>query len=108
MGHMSLRFATEVRHSLHSMLGFLELAVEEPLSERQSDYLTHCRNGADRLLRSASDLWELNQAYAAPPTPSVFEIGTAVSEVVDLAQRCAERKGLKLERVLEAGAARQV
>jgi len=103
MGQMSLRFATEVRHSLHSMLGFLELAVEEPLSDRQLVYLAQCRTGADRLLRVASDLWELSQPESPPHPCSAFQVEDAVSEVVDLTRIFASRKGLDLECVFPAG-----
>lgn len=103
MGQMSLRFATEVRHSLHGMLGFLELAIEEPLSVRQAAYLERCRSGADRLLRIASDLWELSQPDIPPAVRSTFEARTAVEEVIDLVRGLAEHKGLTLECACAAG-----
>src|SRR5689334_3484869 len=97
MGQMSLRLATEVRHSLHSMLGFLELAIQEPFAARQAIYLEKCRNGADRLLRVSNDLWEMNQTELGTAEPQTFELATAVAEVVDLLRGQAEHKQLTLE-----------
>src|SRR2546430_116642 len=80
----SLTFLTEVRHSLHSTLGFLELALAGPLSVRQLGYLKQSRTSADRLLQLSNDLWELSAPEPVPQTCSSFAVDTAVSEVADL------------------------
>jgi len=97
MQEILLRFATEVRHSLHCMLGCIELAVEEPLSEAQLSHLARCRAGGDRLLQISSDLWELSQSDPTPAAWSSFPLAAAILEVVDLERVFAERKGHVLD-----------
>ena len=53
------RLGDEVRETLHQIMGLMGVMTDEPLSERQSQYLARCRASADRLLSGANDLAEL-------------------------------------------------
>jgi signal transduction histidine kinase len=55
----------EVRQALHSMMGMLELAAEEPSAAARADYLSRCRSSADSLLQIAKDVDELAEAEPA-------------------------------------------
>lgn len=92
-----LRLTTEVRQALHSMLGFLELAVEEPLSEWQRHCLAQCRSSADGLMRSTADIAELSCTEPIPEAKSCFQIAAILAEVAEIEQVRAERKGLSFE-----------
>src|SRR5262249_49038989 len=97
MEEILLRLTIEVRHALHSMLGFMELARGEPLSERQEHCLAECRSVADQLLQLANDASELAHPEALREARSTFEAAAAIFEVAEIERARAERKGLAFD-----------
>jgi CheY-like chemotaxis protein len=90
------RLATEVRHTLHHVLGSIELASEEPLSREQTRYLGRCRESAHELLRIANDVSELADSGAFTETPSRFEPSELLEGFKNLIGIRATRKDLTL------------
>lgn len=108
MESILLRLGVEVRQSLHHMLGLLEMASEEPLSETQSQSLIRCREAGDQLLRTANDLAELARPetiaeIAATSGGAAYSPAEAVREVAGLMQTLAERKGLSFKLTIKSG-----
>ena len=94
MDPLFLRLSSEVRQGLHHILGLIELASEEPLSESQSYSLDHCREAADQLRRTADDLTELGRQEGPVGAGAAFSPSEAVGEIAGLMGALAERKGL--------------
>jgi CheY-like chemotaxis protein len=85
----------EVRQSLHHLMGMLELAVEEPLSPAQAEYLSQCRAGADQLLQIANDVTELGSPERPHSRVSTFCPTAMVEEVAAIMAALSRRKGLE-------------
>jgi CheY-like chemotaxis protein len=60
---------TEARNSMHTILGFMELAAEVPLDPSRLASAALGRASADQLLRSIDDVRELTGDTASSPSP---------------------------------------
>jgi CheY-like chemotaxis protein len=87
------RLGDEVRETLHQIMGLMELVTEEPLSERQSQYLSRCRSSADQLLCDANDLAELTRDEFPQGESSPFRVASAVEEIAGLMWLLADHRG---------------
>jgi CheY-like chemotaxis protein len=87
------RLGDEVRETLHQIMGLMELITEEPLSERQSQYLSRCRASADQLLCDANDLAELAGVEFPRAEPSPFPVAGTVEEIAGLMWLLAGKRG---------------
>jgi CheY-like chemotaxis protein len=87
------RLGDEVRETLHQIMGLMELMTEEPLSERQSQYLSRCRASADQLLCDANDLAELAGVEVPQAEPVPFHLSNTIEEVAGLMWLLASRRG---------------
>jgi CheY-like chemotaxis protein len=96
------RIGDEVRETLHQVMGLLELITEEPLSERQSQYLARCRASADQLLCGANDLAELARVELPSAEPSPFRVESTVEEIAGLMRLLAVGRGAAFHWKLEA------
>jgi CheY-like chemotaxis protein len=92
---LSFKLERELRQSLHSLMGLLELAAEEPSSPAQAEYLSQCRAGADQLLQTANDVDELASPECVHSPRSTFCLGGMVKEVAEIMEALARRKGLE-------------
>jgi CheY-like chemotaxis protein len=101
MESSTLRLSNKVREALHNITGLLDLASEEPLSETQLEYLSRCRESAERLVRTANDLAELDRSSVISQT-APFAMAGAMAEVADLMAALAHRKGLLFDWNLDA------
>jgi CheY-like chemotaxis protein len=96
------RLGDEVRETLHQIMGLMELIVEEPLSDRQAQYLSRCRASADQLLCDANDLAELAGVEYPRAEPSPFPVAGTVEEIAGLMWLLASRRGTSFHWKLEA------
>jgi CheY-like chemotaxis protein len=87
------RLGDEVRETLHQIMGLMELMTEEPLSERQSQYLSRCRASADQLLCDANDLAELAGVEFPKAEPVPFPLSSTIEEIAGLMWLLASRRG---------------
>jgi CheY-like chemotaxis protein len=87
------RLGDEVRETLHQIMGLMELMTEEPLSERQSQYLSRCRASADQLLCDANDLAELAGVEFPRAEPVPFHVSSTIEEIAGLMWLLASRRG---------------
>lgn len=105
---MLLRLATEIRETLHQMLGSIELAAEPSLSKAQADHLSRCCIGIDQLLRTANDISELAHPEASPYCPAPFRLMEVMDAVTELLGPRAARKGLELRCAVDPAVPRYV
>jgi len=96
------RLGDEVRETLHQIMGLMELMTEEPLSERQSQYLARCRASADQLLSGANDLAELARVEFPSAEPSPFRVESTIEEIAGLMWLLANRRGAAFHWKLDA------
>jgi CheY-like chemotaxis protein len=95
-GPLLLKLGNEVRHTLHHMLGLLELAEAEAPVPLRSRYLSLCKANAEQLLWVANDVSELTIEEAAPRSVR-FQFGEMVEDLVKVIKPLADRKGLTFE-----------
>lgn len=86
----------EIRETLHSLMGMLELVREEPLTENQSQCLARCQAGADHLMSSANDVLELARIEPPPYASDPLELEHTVEEIASVMQLLAESRGQEL------------
>jgi CheY-like chemotaxis protein len=96
------RIGDEVRETLHQIMGLMDLITEEPLSERQSQYLARSRASADQLLCGANDLAELARVELPSAEPSPFRVESTVEEIDGLMRLLAVGRGAAFHWRLEA------
>lgn len=90
-----LKLGNEVRQGIHHMLGLLDFAAEEPLTSGQLECFDRCRAAADRLLRTAGDLAELDHTSTRPRQLAPFDLPEAIQEIAALMGTLAGRVGLE-------------
>lgn len=95
-----IRLGGEVRERLHIVMGLMELIAEEPLSHKQSDYLSRCQASMDVLLSVSNDLLELAEADA-PISIEEFELESALTQTAVLMRVVAESRGLEFGWTIE-------
>jgi CheY-like chemotaxis protein len=105
---MLLRLATEIRETLHQILGSIELASEPSLSKAQADHLSRCCVSIDQLLRTANDISELALTEPYPYSPAPFRVAEVMGAVVELLGPRAARKGLELRCTVDPAVPRYV
>jgi CheY-like chemotaxis protein len=94
----------DVRHTLHEVLGMIELVAEEPLSKNQMSHLARCRQGVEQLLYQTNDLIELANPALPAPAAEPFAVAETVTEVVQLMSLLSAGKGVNLKWTLDAKA----
>ena len=102
MEALFLRLGNEVRQGIHHMMGLVELAAEEPFTESQLNYLNRCREAANELLRTASDLAELARPEGFIAASATFSAYHAIGEIAGLMGALAERKDLSFHWTADA------
>jgi CheY-like chemotaxis protein len=105
---MLLRLATEIRETLHQILGSIELAAEPSLSKEQADHLSQCCVRIDQLLRTANDISELALPEPSPYPPAPFRVTDVMDAVAELLGPRAARKGLDLRCAMDPSVPRYV
>jgi CheY-like chemotaxis protein len=105
---MLLRLATEIRETLHQILGSIELAAEPSLSKDQADHLSQCCVRIDQLLRTANDVSELANSEPSPNQTAPFRVTDVMDAVTELLGPRAARKGLILQCTLDPAVPRYV
>ncbi len=105
---MLLRLASEIRETLHQILGSIELASEPSLSKAQADHLSRCCVSIDQLLRTANDISELALTDPSPHSPAPFRVTDVMDAVTELLGPRATRKGLELRCTVDPAVPRYV
>jgi CheY-like chemotaxis protein len=105
---MLLRLASEIRETLHQILGSIELASEPSLSKAQADHLSRCCVSIDQLLRTANDISELALTEPSPYSPTPFRVTDVMDAVTELLGPRATRKGLELRCAVDPAVPRYV
>nr|WP_255772147.1 MULTISPECIES: PAS domain-containing protein [Halorhodospira] len=91
----------DLRTPLNALMGFLELLDEPDLPERQrAEYMKHCRQGAERLLRLIDTLLDLTrlQAGQLELRPEVFSLPDLIDGQCTMLEATAREQGLSLTR----------
>lgn len=88
------KLCNEVRHTLHHVMGLIELVAEEPLADKQARRLSQCRTSADQLLRIANDVTELAAPFRPAGVGEPFALAAMVEEVAEVMGLLASWKGL--------------
>jgi CheY-like chemotaxis protein len=90
-------FNGEARNSMHSILGFLELVREGPLTPAQGDHIEACRTAADRHFRSVEDVRTiLGVVSEERPVVTNFVPSDLFGQVADVVGLITGRKGMGL------------
>ncbi|MFN3322374.1 MAG: response regulator [Bryobacteraceae bacterium] len=100
----------ELRTPLHTIIGFSELLLEElegPLNDKQKRFLGHIQQDSKHLLELINDILDLSKIEAGRVElrPEVFDMSSAIQEVLDSVRRLAEDKGILIESRLHDGTA---
>lgn len=95
--HLLARLSSEVRDTLHQILGGVEIISGEPLSRQQTKHLDRCRESARELLRIANDVSELADFGPFHETPSAFELSRELEQFGTLVGIRAAHKKLDLQ-----------
>jgi len=95
VAHMS----HEIRTPLNGILGFLELAKKETLSEELNDHLSHAQDAAQHLLNIANNVIDASriEANALKLSNVKFSPSTLLDKVGQLLNLEAQKKRLKLQ-----------
>lgn len=95
VAHMS----HEIRTPLNGILGFLELARKETLSEELNDHLSHAQDAAQHLLNIANNVIDASriEANALKLSNVKFSPLTLLDKVGQLLNLEAQKKGLELQ-----------
>ena len=91
----------DLRTPLNALMGFLELLNDPDLSERQrAEYMKHCRQGAERLLRLIDTLLDLTrlQAGQLELRPETFSLPDLIDGQCTMLEATAREQGLSLTR----------
>jgi len=85
--------STEARNSMHTILGFMDLANDSRLNQAQRAAATTGRSSADRLLRSIDDVRELVSQLPSPPALSEeLDLTLLAGEIADLMNLASGRR----------------
>ena len=81
LGYLS----NEARNAMHSIVGLMEMGLDESRDPGERAGVDLCRASADRLLRSMDDIQALFSDEAlAPGTPEEFDLQIALEDIVEL------------------------
>jgi len=97
------KLENEVRNGLHSVMGTLELIGQGPLTPAQSDYLRACKASTDHLLRSVQNVSIFCSSETEDARVSLFSLHEAMSDLMNLMEPLARRKGLALSCEIRPG-----
>ncbi|SFM26001.1 ATP-binding protein [Marinobacter zhejiangensis] len=88
----------ELRTPLNSMLGNLELIADEPLSDKQEDYLRTARRSTEDLLTVISDILDISRMDRGKLAldNSAFDVRQLIQNCVATYRHVAEQHGLTL------------
>jgi len=89
----------EIRTPINGIVGMAELLAATRLDDRQRRYLDTVHRSAESLIEIVNDVLDLSKVEAgrAELNPVDFDLGTTVSDVVELMRARAHGKGLWLE-----------
>ncbi|MCG5539537.1 PAS domain-containing sensor histidine kinase, partial [Halorhodospira sp. 9622] len=91
----------DLRTPLNALMGFLELLDDPDLPQRQrAEYMKHCRQGAERLLRLIDTLLDLTrlQAGQLELRPETFSLPDLIDGQCTMLEATAREQGLSLTR----------
>src|SRR5580700_6563339 len=89
----------DARNAMHSILGFLELVGEGPLSQAQREYVEACKTAAGRHFRGVEDVRILlGSTPSERPVIVDFMPSDVFAGIVDTMDGLAGRKGIRLLR----------
>jgi PAS domain S-box-containing protein len=88
----------EIRTPFGAILGMTELVLDTPLSDEQRQDLTIVRSETERLLALVNDLLDFSKIESRKVELDLvdFSVRDLISEIVHIAQRQAQLKGLNL------------
>jgi two-component system sensor histidine kinase/response regulator len=88
----------EIRTPLNAVIGFSELALATPLSQRQSDYMKKIRTSAGLLLVLINDILDFSkiEARKLQLDQEAFELGNVLEGLCDMFANELGRKGLEM------------
>ena len=89
----------EIRTPINGMLGMMELAMREPLSDKQQVCLHNARQCSEDLLRIINDILDfakLESGHAMLETIN-FDLHKTIVRIVGTYRQLAQAKGLKME-----------
>jgi len=87
----------EIRTPMNGVLGMLELALDEPLSDKVADYLRNAKLSADTLLTIIDDILDISKIEAGKISIEIIEcsLKQLLSDIDALMCPQAEQKGIK-------------
>ena len=111
VSRLKSEFVAEASHELRTPLASLQLGLNllleppAPLTARQREVLTLCRDDADRLARLTRDLLDLSrlETGARAPRPLPVALAPLVHDVVEPVRLLADARGVMLATVLPTG-----
>jgi two-component system sensor histidine kinase/response regulator len=88
----------EIRSPMNGILGMSELLLDTPLNDEQTDYARSIRKSCDSLMRIVEDVLDLSKMESGKFTIEnvVFDIHSAVDEVIQPLASAAKSKGVTL------------
>jgi len=87
----------EIRTPMSGVLGMLELALDEPLSDKVTDYLRTAKLSADALLTIIDDILDISKIEAGKISIEIIDcsLKQLLSDIDALMRSQAEQKGIK-------------
>lgn len=88
----------EIRTPMNGILGMAELLEDSPLSPAQEDYVHTINASGNNLLKILDDILDYSKIETGNMTLDItsFDIGSMLSESVEMFRRRAEEKGIEL------------
>ena len=87
----------EIRTPMSGVLGMLELALDEPLSDKVADYLRNAKLSADTLLTIIDDILDISKIEAGKISIEIIDcsLKQLLADIDALMRPQAEQKGIK-------------
>lgn len=95
----------ELRTPLNAIIGFSEVLSQKlfgPLNEKQEEYIRDIHVSGLHLLGMINEILEISkiESHALKLTPSIFDLGVAITEVVNIVEPLADKKNIKIQKKL--------
>ena len=95
----------ELRTPLNAIIGFSEVLSKQlfgKLNEKQTEYVKDIHISGLHLLGMINEILEISkiESHALKLTPSIFDLNQSITEVINIVQPLADKKGLQLTKTL--------